>query len=404
MKNKMMMMMIKLIVAVGAILFFNISALATEPAPLKAGAFDLIPTLDIDYSDTDNMFKSASNEVDTNLLLLNPRLQAIVDDGSSSFSLSAEAIDGDYSATSEDDYTDWRVAADTHLQVSTRNAFELNAGLFSTREMRGTGFSQGGLLPSDPDSYEETTAGISYLYGDSESFFSFDLNAGIYDKTYDNNRSQTQFREREDDRLSATAYFNVSPRTNILLEYRNTDIDYTTDPIAVLGARDSLDSEETYAFIGVTWEATAKTTGSIKVGHGDKEFSDADRADADGAFWEASILWEPLSYSSVTLNAQSGFGEAIGQGNALETDNYNLSWTHEWSNSLSHSLSLYASDDDYIGSQRADEFDVLSLRVDYSVRRWFDVNVSIAREERVSSFSLFNYKENVVAIGFSVSL
>jgi hypothetical protein len=46
----------------------------------------------------------------------------------------------------------------------------------------------------------------------------------------------------------------------------------------------------------------------------------------------------------------------------------------------------------------------LSLRVDYSVRRWFDVNVSIAREERVSSFSLFNYKENVVAIGFSVSL
>jgi hypothetical protein len=270
--------------------------------------------------------------------------------------------------------------------------------------MRGTGFSQGGLLPSDPDSYEETTAGISYLYGDSESFFSFDLSAGIYDKAYDNNPSQTQFREREDDRLSATAYFNVSPRTSILLEYRNTDINYTTDPIAVLGARDSLDSEETYAFIGVTWEATAKTTGSIKVGQGDKKFSDADRADADGAFWEASILWEPLSYSSVTLNAQSGFGEAVGQGNALETDNYNLSWTHEWSNSLSHSLSLYASDDDYIGSQRADEFDVLSLRVDYSVRRWFDVNVSIAREERVSSFSLFNYKENVVAIGFSVSL
>jgi hypothetical protein len=400
MKNKIM----KLVAAAGSIFFINISALATEPAPVKAGAFDLIPTLDIDYSDTDNMFKSASNQVDTTLLLLNPRLQAIVDDGSSSFSLSAEAIDGDYSATSEDDYTDWRVAADTHLQVSTRNAFELNAGLFSTREMRGTGFSQGGLLPSDPDSYEETTAGISYLYGDSESFFSFDLNAGIYDKTYDNNRSQTQFREREDDRLSATAYFNVSPRTNILLEYRNTDIDYTTDPIAVLGARDSLDSEETYAFIGVTWEATAKTTGSIKVGHGDKEFSDADRADADGAFWEASILWEPLSYSSVTLNAQSGFGEAVGQGDALETDNYNLSWTHEWSNSLSHSLSLYASDDDYIGSQRADEFDTLSLRVDYSVRRWFDVNVSIAREERVSSFSLFNYKENVVAIGFSVSL
>jgi polysaccharide biosynthesis protein VpsM len=392
------------LVAAGAILSFNISALAIEPAIFKIGAFDVAPTLDVDLSDTDNMFKTGFNEVDTRLLILNPRLRALIDDGSSSLSLMAEAIDGDFSATSEDDYTDWRVGASTHLQVSNRNAFELNAGLFSTREMRGTGFSQGGLLPSDPDSYEETTASVSYLYGDTESFFSFVLTADTYDKTYDNNRSQTRFRDREDGKLSATAFFNVSPRTNIVLEYRNIDVDYTTDPNVVIGSPDSLDSEETYAFIGFTWEATAKTTGSIKIGQADKEFSDADRVDADGTVWEASLYWEPLSYSIISFDAVNGYGESVGQGDALETENYNLTWLHEWSDSLYHTFSLYSSDDEYIGSQRIDEFDTLSFRLDYSLRRWLDVNVTVAREERDSSFALFNYKENVISLGFSLSL
>ena len=350
MKNK----IIGLTVSAGTALFFNINALAVEPAPIKIGAFDLIPTLDVDYSDTDNMFKTATNERDSRLLLLNPRLQAIIDDGSNSLSLLAEAIDGDFSATSEDDYTDWRIAADTHLEVNSRNAFELNAGLFSTREMRGTGFSQGGLLPSDPDSYEETTAGISYLYGDSDSFFGFELSAETLDKQYDNNRLQTRFRDREDEILAATAFFNVSPRTNILLEYRNKDVDYTTDPNVVIGAVDSLDSEETYALIGLTWEATAKTTGSIKIGRAEKDLEDADRVDADGTVWEAAILWEPLSYSIFTFNAESGFGEAVGQGSGQETENYNLSWTHAWSDSLSHSLSIYTSDEEYFGSHRTE--------------------------------------------------
>lgn len=395
---------IRLMSAVSSVLFININALAAEPAPIKVGAIDFIPTLNVDLSDTDNMFKTAANEVDTRLLLLTPRLQAIVGDGSNSLSVTAEVIDGDFSATSEDDYTDWRIGADARLEMNSRNAFELNGSLFSTREMRGTGFSQGGLLPTDPDSYEDTNLGIKYLYGGSEDFFRFDLSVSNYDKQYDNNRSQTRFRDREDAKLSGTAYFDVSPRTSLLAEYKRTDVNYKTDPNVIVGAPDSLDSIETYAFVGVSWDATAKTTGSIKVGHGKKDLDDADRRDADGAVWEANLLWEPLTYSSVSFNAVNGYGEAVGQGNALETENYNLNWSHSWSDSLSHSFNLYTSDEVYVGSQRSDEFDTLSFRVDYSVRRWFDLNVSVAREERDSNFALFNFKENVVALGFSLSL
>ena len=46
----------------------------------------------------------------------------------------------------------------------------------------------------------------------------------------------------------------------------------------------------------------------------------------------------------------------------------------------------------------------MSLRFDYQVRRWFDVNISFSREERDSSFALFNYEENVLSAGFTLSL
>lgn len=377
---------------------------AIEPEPIQLGGLDLIPTLKVDVSRSDNMFRANTNEVDSDLYLITPRLEAIIDDGRNVFSVAGEVIDGDYSATSEDDYTDWRLDANAHLEMDIRNSFDFNAGLFSTREMRGTGFSQGGFLPTDPDSYEETVYGASYQYGTDSSFGRLVLGVDALDKTYDNNRLTTRFRDREDENFVGTFYLNISPRTDILFEYSGSDVDYTTDPNVVAGAADTLDSDETYAFVGLTWEATAKTTGTIKVGSGEKEFADADRLDADMASWDVSLQWEPLTYSIINISAASRFDEATGVGDALETTNYSLNWQHTWSDSLSSSINIYSSDDEYIGSTRNDELDTLTFRLDYSARRWLDFYVSVARDERQSNFATFEYKENVVALGFSLSL
>lgn len=392
------------IISIGYLLIGSSLTYAVEPESLEMGSFDLIPTVTFDAQDTDNMFLSNINEVDSKLYIVSPRIEAISENNGNSFRLAGEINEANYSATDEDDYTDWRIDADAHLQMNVRNSLDFNAGFFRTRETRGTGFSQGGFLPTTPDRYEETTYGASYQLGTSESLGRLVLSANSYDKSYRNNRITTQFRDREDMQWSAAFYWNISSRTDVFIEYLNTDIDYGTDPLVVTGAPDSLDSDEDYFFIGVSWEASASTTGSVKVGRGEKDFSDLDRGKQDLTSWEANILWEPLSYSAVNFTASQGFDEATGVGNALEARRYSINWQHQWSDNLRSTLNWYTSDDVYNGSSRQDDIDALSFRLDYSIQRWFDVYVSFSQDERSSNFGNFNYEQNVAAIGFQASL
>jgi len=380
------------------------TVLAVDPQPIEAGAFNVIPTVKVDLQDTDNMFLSNANEVDSKLTIISPRIEAITESNGNSLAIAGQIDEANYSATDEDDYTDWRVGGDAHLQMDSRNSIDLNAGFFRTRETRGTGFSQGGFLPTSPDRYEETTYGISYQFGTNDSFGRLVLSADSYDKSYRNNRITTQFRDREDMDWSGTFFFNISSRTDVFLEYTQSDIDYGTDPLVVAGSPDSLDSDEDYYFVGVSWEATGATTGSVKVGRGEKDFDDVDRAKTDMTSWEANILWEPLSYSVFNFTASQGFDEATGVGNALDSRKYSINWQHAWSDNLTSTVNWYTSDDEYTGSTRQDDIDALSIRLDYSVQRWFDVYVSFSQDERSSNFGNFNYEQNVAAIGFQASL
>lgn len=398
-KNK---LAIALLIATGSLTAG--SSFAVEPLPIKAGAFDLVPTVKTDLKHTDNMFLSDTNEVSSNLWIISPRVEAKADNGNSSLTLVGQVDEANYSATSEDDYTDWLASAAGHIGMSGNSSVDLTASYFRTREMRGSGFSQGGFLPTTPDRYEDTNYGASYQLGTNETFGRLVLSAVSYDKSYMNNRFTTQFRDREDMDLNGTLYLNMSDRTAILFQYLDRDVDYVTDPLAVIGSPDSLDSTETYYYAGVSWQATGKTTGTIKVGNGEKEFDDADRLTTDSSSWEAGILWEPLSYSAVNLTASRKYDEATGVGNALLSRRYGLDWQHGWSDTLKSTVNYNRSNDDYIGSTRADTLKAAGVRLDYSVQRWLDLYFLVSRDERESNFGNFNYKQNLTAVGFNASL
>ncbi len=55
------------------------------------------------------------------------------------------------------------------------------------------------------------------------------------------------------------------PKTSLLLEARHTELDYKY-------TASQLDSEELRYYIGATWDATAATSGTIKVGPVEKKF------------------------------------------------------------------------------------------------------------------------------------
>ncbi len=395
---------LKLSSAIAATLSFSTPVFAVEPEPIEIGALNLFPTVDAEWTHSDNMYLRNTGAASSNLFEITPRLAAVAQsEGGSNLALEAQVMDGNYSISSVDDYTDWRAAGDLNLVINTRNLLSFNAYMLSSHEKRGTGYSQGLLDLGIATEYEDTYFGGNYVFG-SEDSARLVLGLNTLEKSYTNLRAITRFRDTDRVNWNAAFYWSLSPRTDILVEYQATDVDYVTDPVAVVGAGDTLDSDESYFYVGVAWEATALTSGSIKIGQGEKEYTDADRVDVDGFSYELNIDWNPLTYSNVNFNATQGFGESYGIGNALDNSTLGITWVHEWSDRISSLASYSTVSEHYEGVNRSDDTDSISLGLVYNVQRWMDLNFSVSDTSKDSTFSGFSYDETSVALGLSLSL
>jgi polysaccharide biosynthesis protein VpsM len=397
-KNK---LALALAIATGS---YTVSTFAVEPLPIEVGAWDVTPSVSSSFSHSDNMFRSADNEVSTNLFIISPRVEATAGNDNSGITLVGQIDEANFSATSEDDYTDWLMGAAGYVGVGDNGRIDANISRFRTREMRGTGFSQGGFLPGVPDRYEETRVGAAFTLGTNQSFGRLILSADNYDKSYRNNRLTTQYRDREDMQFGSTFLVNLSDRTALLFEYIDRDVDYGTDPTGVAGFTGSLDSKEKYYYVGATWEITGATTGSVRVGQGEKDFKDRNRQNADMTSYVLDLNWAPLDYSVVNLTANRVYDEAVGFGDAVLARNVGANWQHEWNNQLRSTVHFRDGKQDHLTAQRNDDVRDYGVRVDYSVKRWFDVFALFSYDERKSNFGNFSYEQNMFTLGVNASL
>jgi hypothetical protein len=374
--------------------------MAVEPNPIEMGNLQIVPTLGITATEDDNIFRNQFNEFESTIYNYRPRILTTLDSGANSFTLDLAADKGEYVETDEDDYTDWNATLAAHVELNASNIIDFNYRFNDAHEFRGTGFSQGDNIPVLPDEYEETRVGASYQIGNNESLGRLQFSIGSYEKDYTNNFVLTQYRERQDDYWGATFYWNLSPRTSLLLEYRNREVEYG----ATLAGTTTLDSEEEYVYVGIEWEASAATTGSLRIGQGDKTFDAGNRADADLPSVEGDITWTPVDYSTVTLYASQIFDETQGFGNAIERRTMGVTWQHEWTQRFSSNVNVNLSDEDHLASLRQDDYDTYSVGVTYSVARWLDIGLDIGREDRQSNAVGLTMERGYAAIRLEASL
>lgn len=377
-----------------------VAAMAVEPNPIEMGNLQIVPTLGISATEDDNIFRNQFNEFESTIYNYRPRILTTLDSGANSFTLDLAADKGEYVETDEDDYTDWNATLAAHVELNASNIIDFNYRFNDAHEFRGTGFSQGDNIPVLPDEYEETRIGASYQIGNNESLGRLQFSIGSYEKDYTNNFVLTQYRERQDDYWGATFYWNLSPRTSLLLEYRNREVEYG----ATLAGTTTLDSEEEYVYVGIEWEASAATTGSLRIGQGDKTFDAGNRADADLPSVEGDITWTPVDYSTVTLYASQIFDETQGFGNAIERRTMGVTWQHEWTQRFSSNVNVNLSDEDHLASLRQDDYDTYSVGVTYSVARWLDIGLDIGREDRQSNAVGLTMDRGYAAIRLEASL
>jgi hypothetical protein len=262
------------------------------------------------------------------------------------------SYDGDYGwydQSSDDDYTDHDLEAGAYLLLGQRSGLDLVASYDDAHENRGTGLTRGvppasGAFPQDPDRYTTAQFLGRYAYGVSQTRAFLALEGSTEALTYKNNRERTRQFDRDDTYGQATFGLRVRPKTSVELRVRARDIKYDYSRPSGISA----DSREYRYLIGVVWEATAKTTGSVLIGQVDKRFDDPARPDFSGPNWEVAIRWSPRTYSHFDLSTERYTDEPVDLlGDVTDTAVYSLGWSHEWNDRVGSRLAASKLDQTY---------------------------------------------------------
>ena len=385
---------------------FCSGAYAVEPEGIRAGSgVTLLPTVDLTISDDNNIYSQDADTTSSLVTRFKPGLGIKADLGATELTALYRVEMGQYNEDDNDDYTDQLFSVGARSELNARHELAFAAKLNQAHDARGAGTVEGSaaLTVEDPDEFDETSADINYIYGSDTSFLNLDTYAGYYKKEYQNNEQfGTADRNHDKTKIGALLSLNVSSATKALLEVRSTDIAYDEDSAIAKGR----EGNELKILAGASWDVTGKTTGSVKVGSAARSFDDSDVDSNTRLSWEASVVYAPRTYSTLTLLSSQNSNETNGAGSYIASDYTAFGWTHTFSPFVSAMLDVSLAKDTYVDDAAGRHDEILGYGVTgiFSPTKIIDVKASYKMTNRDSNIDGLDYDRDIISLGFALAI
>ena len=364
---------------------------------IQMGSFTLFPTVGLSYGHDDNVYYGRGDDkLSSNYYVFSPGIRLETEGEKTNFLAQYNYDRTVFNADSNYNFEMHHFLAGLGHNASSRTRFDLTAEYYDGTDRIGTANQQGLLLNLglDPDEWHSFGVGGKWHYGGVGAKGSIDVELGMIDREYDNNREYTATRDRETRYLGATYTHQISPKTNYLLQAKYADIDYD---IA------TLDNEETRLMLGAEWNVTGKTTARALVGYLSKDFKEPAHDDFSGMAVEAGVTWSPRSYSVFDLTLARETDETNGNGSYVLRNSADLGWTHYWVDRFSTTANVGYSDEKYKGSLRDDSLNYYGLSAKYQFSDWLISGLGYRHSDRSSSLEDFEYKDNSILFTLELS-
>lgn len=378
---------------------------AIEPMSVDIRGFQFTPTLLVYQSYDDNYRGVRDNAADSWVTGVQPTFALSAENRNSQHELKY-SFDTDYYHDDNDaTNTDHHLTFKSALALSSRHRVRGNIGYHRIEDTMNddtksrTDDLAGDLSGRDfyNDKYSRAVAGLGYTFGAPSAQNQLDFATNYEQRRYHNSGNINEDQERDSLGVSSTWFHRIGGRTRSIVEVRHTEHDYVED-------RFSRDGTNTAGLIGATWEATAKTTGTVRVGAERKKFDSSARENFTSPMWEVGVAWAPRTYSTFEINARRAFDEGEDDSSTVEDVTTALSWTHGWTPRISTEVEYQFSDREYKASDREDERTAYSVGVNYAFDRWADITLGYRRSENDSSRYFNSYERNVYLLSLNMSL
>lgn len=385
---------------VAALVILPVQVLAGNPADIRLGGMSLTPTLRLTEAYDDNFRETAApNEASSWITTIEPAFELAAQDRLNIYRL-RYALESDiYHSSHGNDNTDHHLDANAHLEFSSRHRLDLNAG-YDRVESAADATSL-----AENDKYHTSNVGAVYGLGIESATMQLELAVDQERKRYDNRGTLNQDKDRDTRSLGATAFYRLAPKTRALFEVSLTEFDYVRLRSVDSSTLRSLDSVNHSYFAGLAFDATAKTSGTLKIGHEKKDFDAPGERDPSLTAWHADLTWKPRTYSAFRLTARHGINEGSNEEQFIENRTAGLAWNHKWSSFFSSDLGYVRSKMNYDNAaNREDITDSYRVGLTWDVRRWLSLELGYRYRERDSNVALENFERSLYSAGVKLSL
>ncbi len=360
------------------------------------------PSLKISGLYTDNFYNEDVGTQSAYGTLINPELGYTTEAGRISLNAS---VDGEYGTFdvpgSADDYLDAQVKSLLTWNAGTRNRFDLSGGLRHDHDDFGVDRTEDLTVRGvDLDRWNLASGGLRYRFGANGAAVNAELGVFGLKKHYITNRAATQVLDYDSVGADYVLSYHYSPKSSVLIDFTRADVEFDT-PIGTAENRDGV----TYrARLGARWQATAKTSGDVRVGVRRRTFNDGTQA-LEGLDWQASIQWAARPKTLFDLRTLRSEQESYSAGaRVIDLKTVGLAWTQTFTARLRSILDLNTTRATFVGDNRRDDIYGSALGLDYRLRSYLLVQARAEYLMRDSSAGTAKEYDRINSyIGFRLS-
>lgn len=353
------------------------------------------PSVRLETRYDDNIHLSPTKRTADQILVLIPALRLESRQGANTYALRMSTSIGQYQSNTADNTATYNLNAMADFDLGTRLRANLSGDYIDGADPRG---STNNAVSSTPDRYHQVQGRGIFSYGARDAQGRIDFELGRRQRDYYNNRGTTAANDHAVSDAGATFNWRLGPKTTLLVQGKHSTINYKL-PTSTLG------SVENALLAGATWQATAKTRGTFRIGVVNKDFDDPTRAGSSSLSWLGEVVWSPLTYSHVNLNFRRAPAETTGGvGDYIDNTTTGARWTHDWNSRFTTDASASYLADAYQGLTRTDNTQNYAFRATYKMRRWLSFGGDYAYSVRRSSDTNFDYQRNVFMLFLNAAL
>ena len=367
---------------------------AYDSVGIRAGGFLIFPSMEVDASNNDNIYKEDQGENSDRVFSLRPRIFGASQWSNHELNFDAGVDSRSFSRESREDALNWFAGVEGRLDVARDFHFRAAVNARRLHEDRG-----------DPNSPRAAKRPVSrnLLSAEVGAFrrmnrLNLQFEGKFADVAYDNaTDARTGMRVVQNDRnrkeaeIGARIGWEITPGYEAFVRAKHYARRYTR-----LQKGFDRDSDGSEFVAGAALDLGSVFSGELFLGYREQEFEDFRLPSAEGLSFGASLTWNPTALTTVWGMAEHSVDEStLRQASGYLATSFRVGVDHELRRNLLVGAELGVADNRYEGIARVD--DILSGRVSgtWFINRSLRANFGYRFQRRDSTVIRDDYDENV---------